>query len=250
MRRIAFGTQETQATGGKARRIWLLLCAFTVALLLFPVRNETIRLLLIAGIVGVWVGALFMFWRRLPVRLFLLSLILFPAALVFLPGRDTDVDSLCRAYVGALKTFPGTPYIWGGETRTGIDCSGLARQALVQAEIGEGIRTANPALIRNALTLWWDDCSARALGEEFHQRTIVQGRLSRLNEVNYREIRGGDLAVIGDGIHVLAYSGGKQWIQADPQAGSVITTPVPSNDIRLNLDATIVRWRILTPEAP
>ena len=241
------GPGQPRRIPDRMRRAWYFLCVFVVVLLLFPIRNEVIRIALMAGASGVWAVALVLFGKRPPVLVTCLFAALVPTALLLLPGRSVNADALRYAYVTALRSYAGTPYVWGGETRTGIDCSGLVRQGMVQAEMSEGLRTGNGALLRDALYLWWDDCSARALGEEYHGRTIVQRKVSRLNFADYSALRKGDLAVIGDGVHVLAYIADQTWIQADPQAGSVIITPTIRGDNRLDLDAILVRWRIVTP---
>ncbi|MGB3553306.1 MAG: C40 family peptidase [Jannaschia sp.] len=67
--------------------------------------------------------------------------------------------------VGVADMFLGTPYLWGGCSRWGIDCSGLVQQALVacgidcprdsdqQAEIGRPVHEGEP-LRRGDLVFW------------------------------------------------------------------------------------------------
>ena len=55
----------------------------------------------------------------------------------------------------------------------------------------------------------------------------------------------GDLAVTEDGVHVLAYLGGSEWIEADPQLNGVVRLSAPSENPWFGVEVRVVRWRVL-----
>jgi cell wall-associated NlpC family hydrolase len=49
----------------------------------------------------------------------------------YLPASHlAAIDSAERDFVAVTERFLGTPYLWGGKTNLGIDCSGLVQVAL------------------------------------------------------------------------------------------------------------------------
>jgi cell wall-associated NlpC family hydrolase len=49
----------------------------------------------------------------------------------FVPTRHiAGLDRFAPDFVGVAERFAGTPYVWGGKTRLGLDCSGLVQVAM------------------------------------------------------------------------------------------------------------------------
>jgi cell wall-associated NlpC family hydrolase len=49
----------------------------------------------------------------------------------FVPARHiAGVDTFASDFVGVAEQLTGAPYVWGGRTRLGLDCSGLLQTAM------------------------------------------------------------------------------------------------------------------------
>jgi hypothetical protein len=164
---------------------WLALWPLLLALHLFPIRYQSLRMLMLALVVLLWLGGVELLWRRRVASLALLGLGLAAPALLLLPGGGTDRTKLREAYVRALAGYEGTQYVWGGETHTGIDCSGLVRCGLIDASARRGLATLNPRLLRDALSLWWNDCSARTMGQGAFGRARLVTETQAINELDH-----------------------------------------------------------------
>jgi cell wall-associated NlpC family hydrolase len=147
-------------------------------------------------------------------------------------------------YVTALRRYEGTRYVWGGENRFGIDCSGLVRRGLIDANLHEGIATLNPGRIRAAARLWWYDCSARALRDGYRDWTRLLFTAPAINDIVPDRLSPGDIAVTANGVHVLVYLGENQWMQADPKPGKVVRQAVPvAEGGWFEVPVHVMRWQ-------
>lgn len=93
---------------------WLGEWIFLAAMAFFPVRSGTLRLSILMALLGVWGGA-FLLIQRKTWRVALLALTLGLGICLSLPGRPANPERLRDAYVGALRRYVGTTYVWGGE---------------------------------------------------------------------------------------------------------------------------------------
>ena len=244
-------TEGNVWTPRKKRRlvdsILLVFLGVAVVSAIIPYSTTTMRLLTIGGGFCFWAGLLLVYWNTLWVRIVALVPAALLGILLVLPERHVDGPALRSAYVTSLKSYEGSPYIWGGEHRWGIDCSGLTRRAFVDVLVTEGIRQKEPSLLRSALSLWWNDASASAMGEGYQGKTWKLGTAKSLNKADYSKILPGDLAVTQGGQHILAYlgeeNGQKTWIQANPLAGKVVHNTIPdAKDVYFDREARLIRW--------
>lgn len=231
----------------KQRYLFILWCwawFLWIILLIYPISYGILRLAIVILSFLVWLGAIYLLWDKKLIRLSCLSIAFIVSAISILPGYNPDGNSLREAYVQALNYYEGSPYVWGGESKVGIDCSGLVRQGLINANFQQGFLTFNPKLIRQSFSLWWYDASAQALGEEYKDFTKLLYDADSINKLNYTKIRQGDIAVTKDGIHTLAYIGNNIWIEADPNYQKVIKVKVPKpNNIWFTLPVKILEWQ-------
>lgn len=93
------------------------------------------------------------------------------------------------AAVRAALTYLGVPYVWGGESRSGVDCSGLMKLAF--AEIGKSVPHYTGAI--------W----------------------SAFPKVPYDQLQPGDMVFFHGGGHMGMYIGNGQFVHA-PHTGDVV----------------------------
>jgi cell wall-associated NlpC family hydrolase len=116
------------------------------------------------------------------------------------PARCTTCHSGGNAVVAQARKYLGVPYVWGGTTRAGLDCSGLTQR--VYADLGTDL--------------------PRTAAEQQYAGTAVHG---------LRNARRGDLLFYepdssGAAHHVAIYEGNGRLIEA-PQPG----VPVSERDV-------------------
>jgi hypothetical protein len=225
---------------------WNALWVLLIAIHFFPIRFTSLRELLLLTLFGLWLGALILFWKRKAVRVACVGIGLVVAGFTLLPGRPDSTKALRDEYVRSLQTFEGTTYVWGGETHYGIDCSGLVRTGLIDADVRRGITTLNPGLIREGVRLWWNDCSAKELGEGYKGKTVLITETPGINQLDHGLLKPGDIAVTDGGMHTMAYIGENNWIEADPGEWKVIRQKAPApNFVWFNMKMRILRWKAL-----
>ena len=230
-----------------ARRLcvaaWLAPWFALVGLAIYPVSTNATRLGSLVCVATLWGGGLLLFWEKRTVRYALLAFAIALACLLVLPGRESDSAAMRRAYVESLAKYEGTRYVWGGESRFGIDCSGLVRRGLVNADFKEGLATANPKPLREAASLWWHDTSASGLLAGYDGRTRDVLDAPSINELDHTRLLPGDIVVTADGLHTMAYTGDETWIEADPNPGRVVSVRAPSNVVWFKVPVRVMRWR-------
>jgi hypothetical protein len=222
---------------------WCALWVALVALILYPISTNLLRACVVLCLFSLWSGALLLFWRKRLVRYLCLAFALIALAAFALPGHASDGATMRRAYIASLSRYEGTHYVWGGENGNGIDCSGLVRRGLINADFREGLATANPKLLREAASMWWHDASAKSLLEGYGQKTREILSASSIDELDHVKILPGDIAVTADGLHTLAYVGDETWIEADPNPGRVIKARARFGNSWLKVPVRIMRWQ-------
>ena len=119
----------------------------------------------------------------------------------------------------------------------------ISSARLIDADIRQGLTTNNPGLIRLGLSLWWHNRSAKSLGNGYRDETHLLFEAPRLNVVDYTVILPGDIAVMSDGVHTLAYVGNQTWIEADPTPMRVVLVKAPrKQDMYFNMPVRLMRW--------
>ena len=211
-----------------------------------PVLSNMHRVAFLGAILGAWIGLLLLLWKRKLMRLAWLAIPLLVAIPLTLPGRAIHTKELRAEYVARMTQLVGTKYVWGGESSRGIDCSGLPRKSLRDALFGDGIRHLDGGLLRMVVEQWWYDASAKALGQGYRNYTVPLEAHGTIRQMDYSGLMPGDLAVTTSGVHILAYLGNDQWIQADPGIGVVAILNGRSDMNRwFDVPVTTHRWSVL-----
>jgi hypothetical protein len=226
-------------------RAWWRLWPLLFAIHLFPVRSTRIRELLLLTLLSLWIGGTAIFWKRAWVRVAGAGVGIALLLLALLPGATAAPDVLRTEYLRSLKSYETTYYVWGGETATGIDCSGLLRVAMVDALLRTGLRDANPALLRQGIGLWWRDGSAMEMGRGYGGRLEIVTETRSINDLDHGVLRPGDVAITKSGEHAMAYLGAGRWIEADPGPMRVITASSPGDLQWFKVGMRILRWKQL-----
>lgn len=217
-----------------------------IALAFHPYHDGALRYGLPLSLLAVFSSGLLLFWDRKIWRITLLAVLVLCMVPFLLPGKPIPPHELSTLYVSALGRMEGIPYLWGGESHRGIDCSGLPRRALRDALLEIAIESGNPTALREWVRQWWYDTSAKALAENYRGFTRPLEVAGKLRELDFDALSAGDLAVTGDGRHVMVYFGAGKWIQADPgpwkvAIGNSHTDPNPWFDTYV----TLHRWTLL-----
>ncbi len=229
------------------RLMWLLVVgqvAVLVGLALYPINSIMIRLPMLALGFTLWATALALVWPQRRWRWAVAGLPLAVGLVLLLPGRVVDSEDLRDRMVTALRRYEGVTYVWGGENAVGIDCSGLVRRARMDAEWSCAFAHLDAGAIRRALSLWWFDQSALAMGQLDRGTTVHLGDVANLATCPQNRYLPGDFAILG-GVHVVAALGEGTWIEADPAAEKVLILPPGSDNSWLKQKATLVRWTVL-----
>lgn len=78
--------------------------------------------------------------------------------------------------------------------------------------------------------------------DQYRDLTIPVFTAASINSITNSSLLPGDIAVTASGIHVLAYLGNQEWIQAEPGLMKVITLSAPHENEWLNKPVHIMRW--------
>lgn len=124
----------------------------------------------------------------------------------------TTTTATGQGIVSAAESYEGVPYVFGGTSRDGIDCTGLVQKALGDAGITVG----------------------RSMDEQMTAGTEV-GKLANAKP--------GDLIVLDGGAHIVIYAGNGNVIHA-PYEGRTVTEQKAWFD-----DSDIVTIRRVAPDA-
>lgn len=106
-------------------------------------------------------------------------------------------------FVGVAERFLGTPYLWGGRSSLGIDCSGLVQTALAacgiaaprdsdmqEAALGNSVSLAEQAALKRGDLLFWKghvaiarDGASIVHANAYHMATAIEPTQQAINRI-------------------------------------------------------------------
>lgn len=123
---------------------------------------------------------------------------------LYLPRQHLGpLDARAADFVAVAERFAGTPYLWGGKSSLGIDCSGLVQVALAaagmpsprdsdmqQASLGQTIDPVETSKLRRGDLLFWKGHVAIARDAEtivhanaHHMATVIESRIEAIARI-------------------------------------------------------------------
>lgn len=187
------------------------------------VPSNLIRLLVLVGCGLVAVGAGMMMQGRRGQRVAVAIVAVAGGAVLLSPIR-TDAGTLNAAMVKELGHFVNTPYVWGGESVDGIDCSGLPRAARRRAALSLALGNADPGLLRLAFSSWLFDRSALAMLDGNGTEILARG--STIASLAPAARQPGTLIATADGTHMMVMGDDRHVVEADPALGRVVVLDI------------------------
>jgi len=230
--------------------LWWLTLLLLAGIAAYPVGAASIRTAEIVLAGALLAESIGLGWRYPWLRWTLLAVCGIAGFFLAMPGRQRfDRMELRQATVEALKRYDGVRYFRGGENRLGMDCAGLVRRGVIDALFIDGLRHANPVLVRRALALWWQSGGLREL------LGGAGGKAERLYEVKTMagmddsRLHPGDFAIALNGAWAGSFLGNHTWLYASAEAGKVVqANPCAARSTAAQTPATVLRWRHLEVE--
>lgn len=211
-----------------------------------------IRIMIIIELTGLIFGFILYIIRQLKQNPAIL--ILFLCTFIFLiwyligngsESNDRNYNIIKSQYNTAVKDYIGVPYKLNGETKYGIDDSGIARCSLWQSILKYGISNRDWHLLIKVFPLfWWRDLSSKDILNQKYNYTDLIGYYKNISKIPPEKIRSGDIAYIIDDELLMVYIGNNKWVTSkENEKAKVINIRHNESDIRKNI--ILLRWWIL-----
>jgi cell wall-associated NlpC family hydrolase len=125
-------------------------------------------------------------------------------ARLYLPAAHVaPIDHREQDFVAVAERFVGAPYLWGGKSSLGLDCSGLVQIALTAcgiacprdsdmqaAAVGESVPLTSPPAVRRGDLLFWKghvaiarDAATIIHGNAFHMAVAIEPLVNALTRI-------------------------------------------------------------------